>query len=665
MQNDLQTYITRVKARIYFQRSLEGITTGLIGSLMAWMCVLVLYKTEWLSLDGLWTWSRATLVFPLAGLTWAFAHRIDSNYVAMKIDEVNDLNARLTTAWCFLQEPEEERTDFMNASIDDAREHIHKIRLSEAAPFAAPRDLLPLGLVILAVVGLVLVKPPTIHGTLLPEEPLPPAESVIGDTELKIIKDKWEDTKEELQESEDPEAQAIVHEMDDLFGKLENREINKEEFIHQVDKLNKEHFDDKEEEWRTLVDEIKDVEAELADNKHTKDIAEALKEGDLDKAAKALENLAKKLENGEIKDRDVEKLAKKLEDLAKKFDKENKALQAALEKKKKELERLKKQLADKAEKLSKEQKKRLSRLERELAKLTKKKKSFDQSGRGKTLKKLSRSTKQAADELRKTKKRGKGATRNKEQRAQARKGFGKATKSAANELRDVNKQAKTGRAKDSAQRQLNNLKETARRNNQNNNPSRDQRLQNFDQRAQGLDPQNAQNGQPQNGQPQNGQPQQGGKQGPQKGGKQGKSQGGKTQQSAQGASGKPGGSSAESQGKSGKQGQNQKGGKANKDEGGPGQGSGKGNEVLGKETHLANKGFKNAKVDSKRGSDGPSQSEIIEAAATGGFGGPGYKEAYDEYEAVAEEVLETEKVPPGYRYYVRKYFDLIRPRDAQ
>jgi hypothetical protein len=27
-------------------------------------------------------------------------------------------------------------------------------------------------------------------------------------------------------------------------------------------------------------------------------------------------------------------------------------------------------------------------------------------------------------------------------------------------------------------------------------------------------------------------------------------------------------------------------------------------------------------------------------------------------------VLERDRVPPGYRFYVRRYFQLIRPRDA-
>jgi hypothetical protein len=55
---------------------------------------------------------------------------------------------------------------------------------------------------------------------------------------------------------------------------------------------------------------------------------------------------------------------------------------------------------------------------------------------------------------------------------------------------------------------------------------------------------------------------------------------------------------------------------------------------------------------------------VIEAAAEQGFATEGYKDIHVEYEKVAEEVLESEQIPPGYRFYVRKYFDMIRPREA-
>ena len=40
-----------------------------------------------------------------------------------------------------------------------------------------------------------------------------------------------------------------------------------------------------------------------------------------------------------------------------------------------------------------------------------------------------------------------------------------------------------------------------------------------------------------------------------------------------------------------------------------------------------------------------------------------YKRVYGDYTAVVEEVMSKEKVPPGYRFYIKRYFQLIKPRE--
>ncbi len=42
----------------------------------------------------------------------------------------------------------------------------------------------------------------------------------------------------------------------------------------------------------------------------------------------------------------------------------------------------------------------------------------------------------------------------------------------------------------------------------------------------------------------------------------------------------------------------------------------------------------------------------------------GYQDVYTDYRGHAEEVLETDEIPSGYRFYVRRYFQLIRPREG-
>jgi hypothetical protein len=61
-------------------------------------------------------------------------------------------------------------------------------------------------------------------------------------------------------------------------------------------------------------------------------------------------------------------------------------------------------------------------------------------------------------------------------------------------------------------------------------------------------------------------------------------------------------------------------------------------------------------------SEGPSRSEVVLSAADRGFADEGYRKVYADYRDHAEAVLEQDQVPSGYRYYVRRYFQLIRPR---
>ena len=61
---------------------------------------------------------------------------------------------------------------------------------------------------------------------------------------------------------------------------------------------------------------------------------------------------------------------------------------------------------------------------------------------------------------------------------------------------------------------------------------------------------------------------------------------------------------------------------------------------------------------------GPANSNVIAGAAHEGFVAPAYEEVYRQYKHVAEEVINQDDIPPGYRVYVRRYFELIRPRAA-
>ena len=69
------------------------------------------------------------------------------------------------------------------------------------------------------------------------------------------------------------------------------------------------------------------------------------------------------------------------------------------------------------------------------------------------------------------------------------------------------------------------------------------------------------------------------------------------------------------------------------------------------------------RLSGKGGSGGPGRAETIRSSSERGFATEGYQRVYSDYSAVVDEVLDKERVPPGFRFYVKRYFQLIRPRE--
>ena len=96
--------------------------------------------------------------------------------------------------------------------------------------------------------------------------------------------------------------------------------------------------------------------------------------------------------------------------------------------------------------------------------------------------------------------------------------------------------------------------------------------------------------------------------------------------------------------------------------GGDGVGSGRGGEVAGKRTD-PKMGTQDVQAQGLDTQQGPSNSEVILSAAERGFKGTGYKKVFTDYHTVAEQQINKDQIPDGYRFYVNRYFQLIRPRE--
>jgi hypothetical protein len=105
--------------------------------------------------------------------------------------------------------------------------------------------------------------------------------------------------------------------------------------------------------------------------------------------------------------------------------------------------------------------------------------------------------------------------------------------------------------------------------------------------------------------------------------------------------------------------------------GGDGAGSGRGSWGEGHDPSVQGKatdpkmGTQDTQVQGADSAQGGSRSQVILGAAERGFASHGYKRVYTEYHQVAEESLAKDEVPGGYRFYVKRYFQLIRPREEK
>jgi hypothetical protein len=106
------------------------------------------------------------------------------------------------------------------------------------------------------------------------------------------------------------------------------------------------------------------------------------------------------------------------------------------------------------------------------------------------------------------------------------------------------------------------------------------------------------------------------------------------------------------------------GGQGGQGQGQPGRGWGEGHDPheQGGATN-PKMGTEDTQVQGADTGQGGSRSQVILGAAERGFSSRGYKKVYTEYHQVAEESLAKDDIPGGYRFYVKRYFQLIRPRE--
>lgn len=548
---------------------------------------------------------------------------------SLALDRERGLADRVTNALAFSSLPEGSRSPMMEAAIDDAVALSRDVSPRRAAPIRVPKDLgalvaLGAGLVVIALFEAPVQRfvPPSVkHVDAMNLSP----------DDIDLFRKMSEDVNTA---TTDAAAAAEARRFNQLVEDLAERRLDRSEVYRRLDELERSVKEPIELDAAALDESLEAIAKELDKSQMAKPVARALSEKKLADAEQAMRDLAKKVEEAK---RDVDKAKleslksamKKSAETVRHDDKSTKHDEA-----RKSLEETRKRLLEKKQKqgLTKEEKDELERTERQLERLDRQKQKQD--AQQQQLSGLDRDLAKAAEDLMKD--------------------LGQSSEDIKRGAEDINRTAQKQMSEEQKRELLKKIEEMRQILRQEGQAGRDRlkRMMSFGQRAHG-------------GQGQDGREGQQGKSGKGMGeGQEGEGKNGKKLGMGQLRPGgdtvvmMPGGGSIPGEGQ-GSQSESESGGG---DKGGDQWGSGHDPNVRGNATKLKGQTEDVTAAGADTG-QGASASQSIYGAAERGFVGRGYKKVYTDYHTVAEEVLGHDEIPPGYRFYVRRYFQLIRPRD--
>jgi hypothetical protein len=576
-----------------------------------------------------------TFVFAAGVVAWAL--RLPDRAGARALDRFHDLHDRLASALAFADVPSAQRTPFMVAAIDDAVAAAPAVRPRAAVALRVPRELGAAAGLCAILVGVLLFH---VHKS----APVVRARTI---EPVEMSADDLEDVQDFLKQVEQTartdETKATIEEFNRLVDDIANRRIDRTEAFHRMESLEEKLATGTQADKKALEDQLDQIGDELKKADLTKPAGEALADHKLDRARAALQQLAKQVRAAPDKPIDKAKLDEMREALKK--------AAASADQRRGEIEQRRQELADEILKMkekagdggSDEERSLLEKKQRELERLDRDLDANREAGR--QLDRLDRELEQAAEDLMKDL--GLGA---------------QDLDQGAEDINRMQQQEMSQQEKEELRQKLQELRDLVRQQGQ-GGKGQIARLKRFghmargqggsrgsggsrgDSREEGGDPQDGQ-GQDQQGQGQDGQ-----------GGSQGAGASGETwvlgpngEKMLMLSKGQQGSSEAEQAGGRGEQGSGRK------------WGEGHDPKVQGGATN-PKMGTEDTQVQGTDTGQGGSRSQVIQGAAERGFASRAYKRVYGEYHQVAEESLAKDEIPGGYRFYVKRYFQLIRPRE--
>ncbi len=621
----LRAALRTVRMRIRLDRGFAVAMRGAMVDCVLTLVVLALYRSHLLGVTAF----RAALIFSWTAVAVATAVRslrnLSDELAAKQIDRSHALHDRFGSALEFAQVTQP--TPFQVAHLRDTAHRLAEIDLKRAAPIHTPAGWRKLGALAVGIAILTLVKFPSRASRSPVRSPEITAPRLTVDADA--IADERENVRKlarEARDSGDQKSSDLATDLNRLLEQIGAEELTRKEAFDRLDALEKRLAPERSQKsFDTVRDRLKQVGKELEREKITRAAGEAMASEDLAKAKEELRKLAEQAEKlaAEQNERDQKLSPEEREKAARSLDRAAKAPnEKSAEEKQREAEE--KQLRDEERKLKRElaekpndeeTQRKLKRNQRELERLEREKQA--QAEQHRQLERLKRDLEKAAEQLRQ-------------------KLSPEALRQLSEQMGEMQNEIRKLGSANQMKLELAEIKEMLRR------MGKNQQLQNGSAQAQD---------------------QPGGRGNRMKEFNQ-RAGGGKANTLIFGGGGKsslllplPGNGNSPG----GKGDQNPGGGAGQGDHPGDGIGDQHDPNLLGDRTDLKGHRY-DTRVQGNEGA-GPSRSETILGSAERGFASRSYKKVYTDYSSIVEEVMSNERVPPGYRYYIKRYFQLIKPRE--
>ena len=661
--NDIRRLVRRVRWRLRWQLALRRVLAVGGVALFAFGAVVLLVKTRAVSTE--WTAPAGATALGVAalGLLSGLLRRLDDVRLAAALDASAALHSRLGTALAFAQPDRAEappagsvQAEFERAALEDAATVLAQAHPRLAAPWRwgtfALGTAVAVGALALAAPAVFVLNFPVGRRVALGASAPGPSPAPFARIKVALDAEEVAALEAQAEAFARPDADRVTPEVQRFLGALEALvralaagALTPEEAFAELAAL-----EQARDAWQDAhADAIDQAVTELqeaavkrtASGEDFGALLAALRQQALDEAARTLDAAADRTGEGALDRKAADRLARDAAALASALES---ARQAAERDARRERDRLRDKERGAPERLTARERDRLKDKERELERLGREGEEFAEAQR--QLERLQRELGAAAEDLRRRLAEG-GDTR----------ASAEELRKAAEMLRRLQEQAAGRKAMGASEGQLGALRELLRRAAQRQGSGDggggggpEGALERFSRQARG---EGTDGGSPAG--------QSGSGDGTKPGGE---GAGGEPSALTVGEGGSPGGEGLVLLGPSPGSGGAKPGTSAGEAGGEtqPGEGVGQGHDarILGDKTSLDAE----TRDDFVAGAQGQGEaaSRVLSAAASRGFASRAYRDVHQDYHEVVEADLDRQKIPPGQRTYVRRYFDLIRPR---